>query len=184
MITRISAHFLLAEVLRNSGVSALPDDVWPDAIAHARVLEEARRILGDREIIPSSWYRPPAKNEDVGGSPTSKHPRARATDFTVKGLSPRDVMIRLAPYASQIGIDQLIEYPTHVHIGTSATSPRGQLLIALGGGKFAPWTSTSPSPLPIVATEPGTPTPKKWSIAWWLVILAGAAEIVRHLTAK
>ncbi|WKZ60802.1 MAG: D-Ala-D-Ala carboxypeptidase family metallohydrolase [Cyclobacteriaceae bacterium] len=68
----------------------------------------------ERRIVPSSGYRSPLVNAAVGGSSTSDHMTGRATDFSVPGMTPNEVAEALKK--SGLPFDQLIIYPTHVHV--------------------------------------------------------------------
>lgn len=68
----------------------------------------------ERKIIPTSGYRSPVVNAAVGGSSTSDHMTGRATDFKVPGMTPQQVAE--AMQKSGLPFDQLIIYPTHVHV--------------------------------------------------------------------
>lgn len=64
----------------------------------ARVMEEIRRMYGDRPIQINSWYRDPATNAAVGGARFSRHLSGDAVDFVVSGVSCFNVYARLNPW--------------------------------------------------------------------------------------
>lgn len=64
----------------------------------ARVMEEIRRMYGDRPIRINSWYRDPATNAAVGGARFSRHLSGDAVDFVVPGVSCFNVYARLSPW--------------------------------------------------------------------------------------
>ena len=64
----------------------------------ARVMEEIRRIYGDRPIRIISWYRDPATNAAVGGARFSRHLSGDAVDFVISGVSCFNVYARLNPW--------------------------------------------------------------------------------------
>jgi zinc D-Ala-D-Ala carboxypeptidase len=187
----LTPHFTVAEALTGSGVTTLPATVIPNVLRLAQILEQMRQLLGDKPIVPTSWYRPAEKNAAVGGVITSGHPSGFAVDFKVQGMTPAEVVKALAPHVRTLGIDQLIEYDTHVHVSADPRA-RAQLLIAQRVGSdttYAPWTPTaSASRSPLMATlapvtEPGAPA-KKGSVLWWLGVAAVVIEVARHIFSK
>jgi len=62
------------------------------------VLEEIRRMYGDKPMQINSWYRDPATNAAVGGASQSRHLSGDAVDFVVPGVSCFDVFARLDPW--------------------------------------------------------------------------------------
>lgn len=84
--------------------------------------------LRDKVGVPiriNSGFRCLKLNEKVGGVPTSQHVMGQACDFVVEGLSPYET----AKIVVELGLpyDQLILYPTFVHVSIS-TRERRQLL--------------------------------------------------------
>lgn len=136
---QLSQHFSLAEAIRSDTARELGIDNSPMVPQHrlnlyytAAQMERVRRVLGNRPIIVSSWYRNPVVNRAVGGVSNSSHALGLAVDFTCRGLSVLDTSRALV--ASNINFDQLIyEYHRWVHIGFSRTSPRRQVLTKLAG---------------------------------------------------
>jgi uncharacterized protein YcbK (DUF882 family) len=61
----------------------------------ADVLEEIRRMYGDRPMKINSWYRDPATNAAIGGASRSRHMSGDAVDFVFPGISPFNVYARL-----------------------------------------------------------------------------------------
>ncbi len=186
---QLTPHFTFAEALRGSGVTSIPPAVLPNVKTLALILEQVRQLLGDRPIVPTSWYRTPAKQAELAeshgasASSTAGHPQGFAADFVVPGMSPKEVVTLLAPHVAALGIDQLIEYPTHVHISADPRR-RAQLLLAERIGSdttYKAWTSSAPRPVLAIAgaSEPGAP--KKGSVLWYLAIAAGLIELARHL---
>lgn len=56
--------------------------ISPQAIEHAKMLEEFRTWLG-RPMTITSWFRTSAYNKKVGGVSTSSHLEGIATDFAI-----------------------------------------------------------------------------------------------------
>lgn len=136
---QLTAHFSLAEALRSDKARELRIDNSPTVPQHrlniqwtAEMMERVRRVLGNRPIVVSSWYRNPVVNRAVGGVSNSAHALGLAVDFTCNGLSVLDTCRAIAD--SNINFDQLIyEYHRWVHIGFSRTPPRRQVLTKLAG---------------------------------------------------
>ena len=62
------------------------------------VLEEIRKMYGNKPMQINSWYRDPATNAAVGGASQSRHLSGDAVDFVVPGVSCFDVFARLDPW--------------------------------------------------------------------------------------
>lgn len=117
---RLSHNFTLAEAIRSDkakelGLSNRPDAKAFDAIMDTAENMQAVRSLFGKPITVTSWYRSPAVNEAVGGSPTSAHVQGRAVDFRIDGFTPMEIATRIA--ASPLMFDQLILYGNRLHIG-------------------------------------------------------------------
>lgn len=97
------------------------------------VLQPICNATGWRDYI-SSGYRSERLNRAVGGSPTSDHLLGRASDNnfykTVGGrkieVSPYEVALKVREL--RLEFDQLILYPTFVHISYRMGENRGQVL--------------------------------------------------------
>lgn len=65
------------------GRDGTPVPRWMRAAArnHAFDLERFRHEIGDRPIVPISWYRTRAYNAEIGGARFSQHLTGRATDY-------------------------------------------------------------------------------------------------------
>ncbi len=59
------------------------------------VMEEIRKMYGDKPLQINSWYRDPATNAAVGGASQSRHLSGDAVDFVVPGVRCSDVFARL-----------------------------------------------------------------------------------------
>lgn len=64
----------------------------------ARVMEEIRRMYGNKPIVINSWYRDPATNAAVRGARFSRHLSGDAVDFVIPGVSCFNVYARLSPW--------------------------------------------------------------------------------------
>jgi uncharacterized protein YcbK (DUF882 family) len=61
----------------------------------ADVMEEVRKLYGNKPLQINSWYRDPATNAAVGGASQSRHLSGDAVDFVVPGVGCFDVYARL-----------------------------------------------------------------------------------------
>lgn len=79
-----SKHFTLAEFLpEGQDESTVPGEVVSNIEALVtNLLGPIREFFGAPVVIHSGW-RPPEKNAEVGGVPTSDHQRGAAADFRV-----------------------------------------------------------------------------------------------------
>ena len=97
------------------------------------VLQPICDETGWRDYI-SSGYRSDALNKAVGGSPTSDHRFGRAADNnfyrTIAGRREEVAPIEVARVVQSLGLeyDQMILYPTFVHIGYRLGENRHMLL--------------------------------------------------------
>lgn len=119
----ISKYFKFKETIvsttaDNKGIKNIPSDSELRAITWtARFkMDPIREILGV-PLIPTSWFRSPEVNKLVGGSTTSDHLTGTSVDFYSPHMSPAKIYDTLRDFAKVIDYDQLILYPTHVHIG-------------------------------------------------------------------
>lgn len=88
----------------------------------ANMLQKIRDYLSDLRGIDTpmydiSGYRALKVNRAVGSSDTSDHVKGMAADFKVKGMTPYDICQALAPKMQELGIGQLINELTWVHVG-------------------------------------------------------------------
>lgn len=185
--SRLTAHFTVDEVLGNSALRAVPANLVSNVIAASARAEDMRAQLGGKPIVVTDWLRTPAENLAVGGSDSSDHLTGWALDFTVPSMTPRQIMLAIAPARAQLGIDQLIEYPRHVHVSFNPRA-RGELLIKTQTG-FAPWVATAKETAPMTTNAPQTPNntppnPPQGSPAWWLLLIAGILTAIGTMIAQ
>lgn len=64
----------------------------------ARELDLIRVQFGNKPITVTSWLRPPAVNQIVGGASNSQHLLGWAVDIQIEGYAPHDVAGTIAPY--------------------------------------------------------------------------------------
>lgn len=119
---KMSDHFTLEEFSFSEAAARLGLNNTPTpAIVRnlelvAAVMEQIRRLLGDRPIVINSGYRSPEVNRAVGGVGTSAHCRGLACDFVCPAFgAPAEVA--LAILKSDIEYDQLILEYGWVHVG-------------------------------------------------------------------
>jgi len=83
------------------------------------LLQRFRDKIG-KPIIIHSGYRSVEYNKKVGGSPTSQHLLGTACDFSVYGMTPK----QLAVVAEQVGFDGIGTYKTFIHCDVRGVKAR------------------------------------------------------------
>lgn len=179
---KLTQNFSVSEALVGSELDIVPTTVQPAVKHTALALEEVRQQLGRVPITPTSWYRSLAHNRRVGGDPKSDHPSGYAVDFVAAGLSANEVMARLVPSMTSLGIDQLIEYPTHVHVSFHPRRRASALIkdpsSPTGFSLWTPYKRVTSE----MATEPGTPqTPKAVKLGALLAAIAAALAAIAKI---
>lgn len=118
---QLTPNFYLSEFLRSEtasrhGLANVPDPLAVKNLYRvAQMMEEVRKLLGNKAIFISSGYRSPAVNRAVGGSRNSDHMRGEACDFVCRGFgTPLQVARKIAE--SKINFGQLIMEYDWVHI--------------------------------------------------------------------
>ncbi|HSM80744.1 MAG TPA: D-Ala-D-Ala carboxypeptidase family metallohydrolase [Nodosilinea sp.] len=96
----VRGHFTWGEALhvnRSTGAYRRPANagVIYNIVKVADVMEEIRKMYGDKPLQINSWYRDPATNAAVGGASMSRHLSGDAVDFVVPGVRCFDVYARL-----------------------------------------------------------------------------------------
>lgn len=134
---KISKNFSLEEFTKSETADRLKVDNAPGseqiinlcALVH-HVLQPLRDHYGQPVKI-SSGYRCQALNKAVGGVSNSQHMRGQAADIKIPGVAPDNI----ADYiANHLPYDQVILYPSFVHVSYSIQSNRRHRLRS-GGGK-------------------------------------------------
>ena len=113
-----SKNFTWDEVACRDKDRSLPN---PQDLIHVYrvcdLLEEVRYLFGNLPITVLSWYRTDVYNKQVGGAKHSQHLRGAAVDFTVRGISPKQVQAKLLKNRDKLGgMGGLGCYPTFTHI--------------------------------------------------------------------
>jgi len=146
-MTQLSPHFTLEELTASSKAKALKIDNTPtpeileNLKALALALELARSVIG-KPLKISSAYRCPALNTAVKGSKTSAHMLGYAADFTVDGMTPRQVCEKII--AAGLSFQQMIcedvskEYPDGrwVHFAIDRNTPMKREYLEMSNGKY------------------------------------------------
>lgn len=130
---RLTEHFQLAEFERSATgdkhniVNACPLSLQGNLrLLCVNVLEPLRQAL-KTPIIINSGYRNDTINRLVGGTATSQHRLGEAADFKVKDLK---TLQKAANYIrNNLAFDQLIVYPTFIHVSYRRFRNRGQVII-------------------------------------------------------
>lgn len=86
----VTPHFKWAEFDCKDGTK-VPKEYEANVKKLAEQLEIIRSEAGNRPIRINSGYRTEKHNKLVGGVPNSYHLRAMAADFTIKGMTPKQV---------------------------------------------------------------------------------------------
>lgn len=143
---QLTSHFSLEELTASNKAKALkidntpPKEIVENLKALALALELIRSVLG-KPLKISSAYRCPELNTAVGGSKTSAHVSGLAADFTVDGMTPRQICEKIM--FAGLKFDQLImekissENPdgVWVHFGINKGTMRNQVL-TMKAGKY------------------------------------------------
>ena len=131
----IELNFTMSELLKSDvatkyNISNIPDKKSLDnmLILICECLQPIRNYI-DKPMNISSGYRSPRLNGHplINGSETSQHCKGQAVDFTVKGLTPKQIIEKVK--ASGVEFDQLInEHNIWVHISYNKGKNRKQVL--------------------------------------------------------
>jgi len=134
MTTLLSPHFSLEEltITDHREFTNEPNDLEKNNLKRlAELLEQVKRLLGDKPIMVNSGFRSKQVNDAVGSSDRSQHRVGAACDFRVPGMTPDEVV--KAVIASDIPYDQIIrEFDRWTHISVPNEpngKPRRQALI-------------------------------------------------------
>jgi hypothetical protein len=134
MTTLLSPHFSLEEltVTDHREFTNEPNDLEKNNLKRlAELLEQVKRLLGDKPIMVNSGFRSKQVNDAVGSKDTSQHRIGCAADIRVPGMTPDEVV--KAVIGSDIPYDQIIrEFDRWTHISVPNEpngKPRRQALI-------------------------------------------------------
>lgn len=132
---KISKNFSLEELTKSHAAEALKIDNTPGAeqvVNLCALVYNVLQPLRDREGLPvkiTSGYRCPALNKAVGGVTNSQHTRGQAADIKIEGVSPRQIFDHIV---TTLTYDQVILYPTFVHVSYKVCGNRRQRLTKVG----------------------------------------------------
>ena len=131
----IKLNFTMSELLHSDiaekyNISNIPDKKSLDnmLILMLECLQPIRNYI-NKPMIISSGYRSPRLNGHplIQGKDDSQHITGQAVDFTVKGLTPKQIIEKVI--ASGVEFDQLInEHNIWVHISYNKGKNRKQVL--------------------------------------------------------
>ena len=93
-------NFTWGEATKDGTRIPTSSSITNNIVKMAQRLESVRSRLGNRSMFITSWYRPPAVNQAVGGARNSTHLYGHGVDFTVSGLSARSAQRILDPWWS------------------------------------------------------------------------------------
>ena len=70
-------------------------NIEKNIVRAAKNMDKYREKLGNKAIIPTSWYRPSNVNASVGGTKWSRHQYGDAVDWVCSHLSPAQIAAKL-----------------------------------------------------------------------------------------
>ncbi len=131
----IKLHFTMSELLKSDiaekyNISNIPDKQSLDNMLTLIIecLQPIRNYINKAMII-SSGYRSPRLNGHplINGAPNSQHVTGQAVDFTIKGMTPKQIIEKIK--ASGVEVDQVLnEHNLWVHISYNKGKNRNQYL--------------------------------------------------------
>lgn len=131
----IKLNFTMSELLKSDvaekyNISNIPDKQSLDnmLILICECLQPIRNYI-DKPMNISSGYRSPRLNGHplINGAPNSQHTTGQAVDFTIKGMTPKQIIEKVK--GSGVEFDQLInEHNIWVHISYNKGKNRKQVL--------------------------------------------------------
>jgi hypothetical protein len=126
-MTTLTKNFSLEEltVTDHREFTNEPNDLEKNNLKRlAELLEQVKRLLGDKPIMVNSAFRSKQVNDAVGSKDTSQHRIGCAADIRVPGMIPDEVV--KAVIASDIPYDQIIrEFDRWTHISVP-NEPNGK----------------------------------------------------------
>ena len=143
----LSPHFSLKEMTDSQtavkyGIANVPSEQEIENLR--RLCEgclEPLRVALQLPVIISSGFRTKALNDKLAhSSERSQHMAGQAADFWVQGESCRELLVkafRLIITSEQIDFDQLILYPSFIHVSyVSKERNRHNILLGMRNGKL------------------------------------------------
>ena len=122
------SELLKSEVAEKYNISNIPDKQSLDNMLTLIIecLQPIRNYI-NKPMIISSGYRSPRLNGHplINGSETSQHVKGQAVDFTIKGMTPKQIIEKIK--ASGVEVDQVInEKNCWVHLSYNKGKNRKQ----------------------------------------------------------
>lgn len=135
MKAKVTENFTLEELCHSNtavakGLENIPNESQVENLKSLAInlLQPVRDLYGKPMII-NSGFRSPEVNKAVNGSPTSDHMNGKAAD--VRTPNPRELFNLVRN--SGLSFDQLILYPTFVHMSfRSKDANRNQVIYTKG----------------------------------------------------
>jgi uncharacterized protein YcbK (DUF882 family) len=134
MDLQISKNFTLSEfeysntAIKQGIENKVTDQGIYDAIQALtlKVLQPLRDNL-NKSVQLYSGYRNPVLNKAVGGVTNSQHMKGEAADIHVSGMTPYQLAKKIVDL--KLPYDQLILYPTFVHVSYTRTGKQRYMLL-------------------------------------------------------
>lgn len=125
-------YFKSSEIFKNCSISeifeVLDNRIITEQISFALINLEKIREKFNFPFIVNSWYRSYDHNLRVGGVKNSAHMQGLAIDISLRGLQAKQVVDYIKKNIDQTEIDQLIVYPTFIHIAFDTLMPRRHII--------------------------------------------------------
>lgn len=182
-VTAFSAEEFLVKGASNSHLrlnTDPPEELWPNIVPTARVLQELRDRIG-KPIILHSVYRSPAYNRAIGGAGQSVHMSFGAADFHVvdPNSGPADWAATLrAMRSAGLFKGGIGAYETFVHVDTRGTNADFDQIDARNGRVLPARAQTPPLTRPVPAPPPPPPQPSAGDTLAPGAALGGAAVAI------
>jgi len=127
------AEFEASDTAKAKGIRNVINtfEIRDSVLALVRKVLQPLRDLYQKRMDINSGYRCPELNRLVGGVPTSQHTKGEAADIKTGNPTETYRLARLAKMTPEIfrEIDQMILYPTFLHISHRRLGPqRNQIL--------------------------------------------------------
>ncbi|MGL5717218.1 MAG: D-Ala-D-Ala carboxypeptidase family metallohydrolase [Paraclostridium sp.] len=126
------SNFKYSEIIKSETAEAnkidnnVPRELYDNMLISHAGMQLVRKILGNKPIITTSWYRCEKLNKLVNGSTTSSHKDCLAVDFVVNHISHEKAFKLIKD--SDLQFDQLIYeqrgQKVWIHIGFGSKNRR------------------------------------------------------------
>lgn len=113
---QITRGFHIKEFHCKNGVR-VPPEYLANCVYLATQLQKIKDMLGNPTIIINSGYRTIGYNNQIGGSPNSRHTQCRAADIRTQKYTPKELFDKIKHLIDSdiLPKGELIRYPTFVH---------------------------------------------------------------------